>query len=94
MINVWVSLKRNAGKKAIKKIETFGLITFMINPCLKSVNIGLLSLVEFLVLIISVDLKTWNAKNNRYPAPSNLSPKRSSAFDFIKDDNPKATKDV
>ena len=39
-------------------METFGLITFMTNPCLNKANTDLLSVVGFVVLIISVDLKT------------------------------------
>jgi hypothetical protein len=38
MVNERVGLNKKAGKKATKNNETFGLITFIINPLLNNLN--------------------------------------------------------
>ena len=51
MVNERVGLNKKAGKKATKNNETFGLITFIINPLLNNLNREVLLADCFLIYI-------------------------------------------
>jgi len=66
----------------------------MTNPCINKLLNDLLFVEIRFGLMAFADLKTLYAKNSIYPAPNNFKTTSNSVFDFIKEDNPKATKVV
>jgi len=89
-----ISLNRNPGKKAKKKIATLGFNTFMINPFLNRLNNPLVVCEVVLISIAGSLLYTMNAKYKRYPAPKSLMIKKMVGFSLIKTEKPKVNKAV
>ena len=73
---------KNLGKKAKKKIVTFGFKTFIKKPVLNNCDIVFLGTLSTEIRISSSLLKTLYAKYNKYKAPNNLI-KKKQIFIFI-----------
>ena len=88
------SLNRNPGKKARKKMVTFGLSTFIQKPFLNKANNCNEVVSPCESSIPQPCLKTINAKYNKYAAPNNLITQNSVSLRFMISDTPKANKVV